>query len=159
VVDKKGRPVVTGLTKDDFAITEGKKPQRIFSFEAPATHLMNASTTNEVNKAPVTIFVLDQLNSDFEDFAFIRYSVRRYLETQPEQLDTPAEMMVISNDSLEMVQGFTRSKSDLLFALDHVPAILPYKKRASFLAERFGQSVTALQGLRCRIKAYPGAKM
>jgi hypothetical protein len=35
VVDKKGRPVVKGLTKDDFTITEDKKPQRIFSFEAP----------------------------------------------------------------------------------------------------------------------------
>ena len=30
VLDKKGQPVVTGLTKDDFKITEDKKPQRIF---------------------------------------------------------------------------------------------------------------------------------
>ena len=36
VLDKKGRPVVTGLTKDDFAIIENGKPQRIFSFDAPA---------------------------------------------------------------------------------------------------------------------------
>ena len=36
VLDKKGRPVVTGLTKDDFTIIENGKPQRIFSFEAPA---------------------------------------------------------------------------------------------------------------------------
>lgn len=28
VVDKKGRPVVSGLTKDDFTITEDIKPQR-----------------------------------------------------------------------------------------------------------------------------------
>ena len=34
VLDKKGRPVVKGLTKDDFLITEDKKPQRVFSFEA-----------------------------------------------------------------------------------------------------------------------------
>src|ERR1700751_911432 len=30
VLDKNGRPVVTGLRKDDFTITEDKKPQRIF---------------------------------------------------------------------------------------------------------------------------------
>jgi hypothetical protein len=29
VLDKKGQPVVTGLTKGDFTITEDKKPQRI----------------------------------------------------------------------------------------------------------------------------------
>ena len=33
--------------------------------------------------------------------------------------------MVIGNDSLDVVQGFTRNKQDLLFALDHLPAVLP----------------------------------
>src|SRR3984885_12756968 len=33
VLDKKGRPSVSGLTKDDFTITEDKRPQAIFSFE------------------------------------------------------------------------------------------------------------------------------
>jgi hypothetical protein len=93
VLDKKGRPVVTGLTKDDFTITEDKQPQRIFSFEAPETHVMgpNPEDSNPQGKAPVTIFVLDQLNSSFEDFAFIRYEVRRFLLTQPPQLASPAE--------------------------------------------------------------------
>src|SRR5215469_16557997 len=40
VLDKMGRPVATGLTKDDFTITEDNKPQPIFSFEAPETHVM-----------------------------------------------------------------------------------------------------------------------
>lgn len=31
VLDKKGRPVVSGLTQDDFTLTEDKQPQRIFS--------------------------------------------------------------------------------------------------------------------------------
>jgi VWFA-related protein len=75
VLDKKGRPVVKGLTKDDFTITDNKKPQRIFSFEAPETHVVDASATddNPAGKAPVTIIVLDLLNSKFEDFAYIRY--------------------------------------------------------------------------------------
>jgi hypothetical protein len=41
VVDKKGRPMVSGLTKDDFTITEDNKPQRIFSVEAPEAHTMS----------------------------------------------------------------------------------------------------------------------
>lgn len=35
VVDRKGQPVVSGLTKDDFTIMENGKPQRVFSFDAP----------------------------------------------------------------------------------------------------------------------------
>ena len=35
VVDRNGNPVVTGLTKKDFTITEDGKPQRIFSFDTP----------------------------------------------------------------------------------------------------------------------------
>jgi hypothetical protein len=52
---QKGRPVVTGLTKDDFILTGDKKPQRIFSFEAPETHSMdeNAGDDNPEGKAPV----------------------------------------------------------------------------------------------------------
>src|ERR1700685_2491063 len=82
VLDKKGHPVVTGLSKDDFTITEDKKPQRIFSFEAPDTHVMsaNAGDDNPDGKAPVTTIVLDLLNSSFEDFAFIRDEVRRFLD-------------------------------------------------------------------------------
>jgi VWFA-related protein len=161
VLDKKGHPVVSGLTKDDFTITEDKKPQRIFSFEAPETHVMDASAgeDNPPGKAPLTIFVLDLLNSSFEDFAYIRYEVRRFLQAQPAQLTSPAELMVIGNESLEMLQGYTRSKADLLYALDHLPAALPTKKMApSFFWERFGQSIDALQQIALQNQGVPGRK-
>jgi VWFA-related protein len=161
VLDKKGRPIVEGLTKDDFTITEDGKPQRIFSFEAPETHEMVASPGNDNpdGKAPVTIFVLDLLNSNFEDFAFIRYSVRKYLSAQPMQLNSPAELMVIGNQSLEMLQGYTRNREDLLYSLNHLPTALPYKKmNGSFYAERFGQSIDALQQIALQNKGVPGRK-
>ena len=147
VLDKKGHPVVKGLTKDDFTITDNKRPQRIFSFEAPDVHVVDANTRDDgrAGKAPVTIFVLDLLNSSFEDFGYIRFMVRRYLSEQPAQLSSPAELMVLGNKSLEMVQGYTRSKADLLYALDHVPAALPYKEMHGFLDEQFYQSIDALQ--------------
>jgi VWFA-related protein len=161
VLDKKGLPVVTGLDKEDFTITEDKKPQRIFSFEAPETHVADASAAenNPSGKAPVTVFVLDLLNSRFEDFAYIRYSVRKYLDAQPTHLTSPAELMVLGNKSLEMVQGYTRSKADLLSALNHIPAELPYKMmNGSFYAERFGQSIDALQQIALQNKGIPGRK-
>jgi hypothetical protein len=97
VLDKKGHPVVKGLTKDDFSITDNKKLQRIFSFEAPETHVDDANTTDDhpAGKAPLTIFVLALLNSKFEDFAYIRYMVHKYLAAQPAQMNSPAELMVL----------------------------------------------------------------
>jgi len=147
VLDRKGRPVVKGLTKDDFTITENKKQQRIFSFEAPESHVdINPAADNPAGKAPVTVLVLDLLNSRFEDFAYIRYQVRKYLAAQPLDLSSPAELMVLGNRSLEMVQSYTKNKADLLDALDHVPAALPYKLMSgSFWPERFVQSIDALQ--------------
>src|SRR5271170_5924083 len=161
VLDKKGHPVVSGLTKDDFTITEDKRPQPIFSFEAPQTHIVDAiaGDDNPEGKAPVTIFVLDLLNSSFEDFAFIRYSVRRYLAAEPPMLTAPAEMMVIGNESLELLQGPTRNKEDLLSALDHLPPAIPYKWASdTFIEERFDQSVDALQQIALQNKGVPGRK-
>ena len=90
VLDSKGRPVVKGLTKDDFTITERKKPQRIVSFEAPESHVdLNPADDNPSGQAPSTIFVLDLLNSRFTDFAYIRDQVRKYLAAQPDQLNSP----------------------------------------------------------------------
>jgi VWFA-related protein len=142
VVDTKGRPVVSGLTPDDFTITEDKRPQRIFSFEAPETHVIgpSAGDSNPEGKAPVTILVLDLLNSSFADFAYIRYEVKQFLKAQPPVLTSPTELMVIGNESLEMLQGYTRDRAELLYALDHLPAALPFKKTlAMFLWERFAQ--------------------
>ena len=161
VLDKNRHPVVSGLSKDDFTITEDRKPQRIFSFEAPQVHVIGPSVADENpdGKAPVTIFVLDQLNSSFENFAYIRYEVRQFLMAQPEKLASPAELMVIANQSLEMVQGFTRNRADLLYALNHLPAALPYKKmNPSFFWERFAQSMDALQQIALQNRGVPGRK-
>jgi len=161
VLDKKGHPVLKGLTKDDFTITEDKQAQTIFSFEAPETHAVGAEAgeDNPDGKAPVTIFVLDELNSTFADFGFIRHSMRDYLEAQPKQLRSPAELMVIGNQTLETLQGYTRSKDDLLYAFKHLPSAIPYKvMNASFAGERLGQSLDALQQIALQNRGIPGRK-
>ncbi len=161
VLDKKGHTIVSGLTKNDFHITEGKKPQRIFSFEAPEVHVMgaNSSADNPNGKAPVNILVLDLLDSTFNDFAYIRYEARRFLMRQPALLPAPAELMVLGNDSLEMLQGFTRNRDDLVHALDRLPAALPFEKMNSWFDwDRFSQSIDALQQISLENKGVPGRK-
>jgi VWFA-related protein len=158
VIDKKGRPVVKGLTKDDFSITDDKTPQRIFSFEPPETHVVDTTGDSHTENAPVTIFVLDLLNSSFEDFAYIRYMVQKYLADQPAELKSPAELLVLGNKSLEMVQGYTRSKADLLYALNHVPPAIPFKKVNGWIADRFYQSIDALDQIALQNKGVHGRK-
>src|SRR5665213_1909508 len=159
VLDAKGHPVTRGLTQDDFTITQDKQPQKIFSFEAPDEHVTgNASDDNPSGKAPVTIFVLDQLNSTFEQMAYIRYCVHKYLASEPSQLKAPAEVMVLGNESLEMVQGYTRSKQELLSAVDHLPAAIPYKLNPSFFSERFLQSINGLRQIALENTGVPGRK-
>jgi VWFA-related protein len=161
VLDQKGHPISTGLTKDDFLITEDKKPQSIFSFEGPELHVNGADTGDESanGQTPVTIFVADLLNSSFEDFGFIRYSIRKYLAAQGTQLTSPAELLVLGNKSLELLQGPTRSRDDLLFALDHLGPVIPYKWQSqTFDGERFEQSVVALQEIALQSKGVPGRK-
>jgi hypothetical protein len=85
--------------------------------------------------------------------------VRKYLTAQPTRLSSPAELMVLGNQSLEMVQGYTRSKEDLLYALDHVPAALPYKMmNGTFYPELFWQSIDALQQIALQNEGLPGRK-
>jgi VWFA-related protein len=160
VLDKKGRPVTKGLTKDDFIITDNKQPQPIVSFEAPDQHVdMSTASENPSGKAPATVLVLDLLNSKATDFSYIRYEVRKFLEAQPERLSSPTELLVLGNVSLEMPQAYTRSKADLLDALDHVPAAIPFKLiDGSFWPERFTQSVDALQQIAVQNRGIPGRK-
>jgi VWFA-related protein len=147
VLDKKGRPVVKGLTQNDFTITEGKKPQRIISFEVPEAHVMGAGAGNDnpEGKVPVAIFVLDLLNSSFADFAYIRYEVRQYLVALPPHLDFPAELMVLGNRRLEMQQGYTRNRDDLLYALDHLEPWEPYKLQNGGLVLYFINKLTYIE--------------
>jgi VWFA-related protein len=159
VVDKRGHPVVTGLTKDDFQITENRAPQRIFSFEAPDAHALSASGDNADGKAPVTILVLDQLNSSFQDFAYIRWEAKRYLQSQPKELRSPTELMVVGNQTLELVQSYTRDRDELVNALVHLPTALPYKMmNGAFWTERLGQSFDALVQIALQSEGVPGRK-
>jgi VWFA-related protein len=161
VLDKKGHPVISGLTKGDFTITEDKTPQTIFSFEPPEVHAPNAATDGENpgGKAPATILVLDQLNSRFEDFAYIRYEVQQFLKGQPARLSSPTELLIVGNKSLEMLQSYTRSKAELLDALGHALTALPYKEMSSsFASERFVQSLAALDEIALQNRGVPGRK-
>ena len=83
--------IVTDLKQQDFKIQEDGQPQRTTSFEEPGGHSLKSDATinstadldREAPETPVNLIVLDEINTRFEDMAFARYSLKKYLDAQP----------------------------------------------------------------------------
>ena len=178
VVDRKGQPVVSGLTKDDFTITENGKPQRIFSFDAPGPGAATSGAPQSVTGpaaasahvaqtgegGPATILVLDLMNTPSKDSAYARDSIHRYLAMQPEWLPSLTELMVLNNTALNLAQPYTHNRNELVHALNHVPPETPYKLGSmqfgsgAWLDQRLSQSIEALQQIALQNRGLPGRK-
>ena len=126
VTDKQGNPV-KGLTKDDFTVTEDKKPQNILSFEyvdsaetftppklppLPANTFVNLPTQPE--HGPLYILYYDMVNTDTDDqMAFHKNLLDFVDKAQP---GTRIAIFVNVN-GLHMIQGFTSDHTLLKAAL------------------------------------------
>jgi len=171
VTDKEGNPV-TNLTKDDFVVYEDKVPQRVVSFESPSAHTLPIGSDNtplnpddpkSFGQSPVTIFVLDELNTHFEDSSFAVRSVRRYLESQPAVLAQPTTLMVVSDNKFRVLQNLTRDRAALLKSLTdqsvHYAWKLEGDKSIGYGAvERLDQSLSALEQIAEAYARIPGRK-
>lgn len=175
VTDKKGN-LVTNLTKDDFTVYEDAQPQPIRTFEPPSAHLMPSSADGKprvvvssaadlpkIGNAPVTILVLDELNTAFADMSFARQSLQKYLLAQPEILNQPTALLVASNTKFQLLQDYTQKRGDVLAALKaHFPEY-PWKmanggKGGPNAVERIVQSLSSLLQIAEATRGTPGRK-
>ena len=159
VSDKKGHLIHRALTRDDFAVLEDGKPQTIRSFEPPSEHQMPPSDTAIVNSAadlkkigdaPVTILVLDELNSRFEDMSFSRQMMIKYLEAQPAVLKQPTVLMIAMNNTFQQVHDYTQNRYGLIDVVKkHMPEypwrMISSGKSGPGATERMAQVMAALQ--------------
>ena len=160
VLDKAGQPV-TDLTQADFTVYEAGQPQSIRNFEAFNQHQLPASAAQQgINStadlqrlapnAPVTVLVLDELNTAFEDTSFARTQIRKYLTSQPARLAQPTCLLVATDAGFEQVQDYTTDRQRLLDALQK---LRPYYPAALMRtggspegrAIRFAQTLASLQ--------------
>lgn len=126
VNDKNGQPV-RDLTRKDFVIYEDKVPQPIVSFEviepkpAMGRAPLQIHSTAELDRlepeAPVSIVVLDELTTRFEDQYFARYSLEKYLGKQGDTLDQPLMLIARNFHGAQVLLDYTTSKKDVLGAL------------------------------------------
>ncbi len=102
--DAKGN-LVTDLKREDFHVTEAKERQAILNFEPAGAHVLSPELTINSTadldrlapRAPVNIILLDEFNTRFEDMAFARYSLKKFLEKQPAKLSTTMAVGAIRN--------------------------------------------------------------
>jgi VWFA-related protein len=173
VTDRKGNLVHRDdLKPEDFQIYEDKVPQTIRSFEAPSKHRMPDSATAIVNSAedlkkigdaPVTLLVLDELNSRFEDMSFSRQMMLKYLLSQPAVLKEPTVLMIASNTTFQQIHDYTQDRDALIEAVKkHMPEF-PWRMEGSHnsgpaAVERMAQNLAALQQIAQATTGTPGRK-
>lgn len=127
VSNTKGEPV-PGLHSDDFQVVEDGKPQTISSFEEhkgraviqtklppmPPNIFTNFPTINAPDS--VNVLLLDWLNTQPHDQAFVHAQAVQYLKRVP----TGTRLAIFTvGTQLRMVHGFTDDLSELVSAFDN----------------------------------------
>lgn len=174
VTDKKGNLVQRDdLKKDDFTVLEDGRPQKVRSFETPNMHQMpdagekpiveSAADLKKIGDAPVTVLVLDELNSRFEDMSFGRYEMVKYLQSQPAVLKEPTVLLIASNTTFQQMHDYTQDRDALIKVVKkHMPEY-PWRmmnsgKGGPGAVERMAQVLAALQQIAQASTGTPGRK-
>ncbi|HEY7615817.1 MAG TPA: VWA domain-containing protein, partial [Terriglobales bacterium] len=93
VTDKQGNPV-SGLRREDFAVEENGKAQKIATFATPAESraaeavgelppgIYSNRPQYRTPPGPVTLLLLDAINTPFKDQAYARLQMLRFVQQQ-----------------------------------------------------------------------------
>lgn len=166
VVDSKGN-VVKGLTRDDFHVEETGEPQNILNFEEAGKYTpdpqASIESTTDLDRlaphAPVNIILLDEFNTRFEDMAFARYSLKKYLEKQPDKLTTPTMLIAVDLQHFTILRDYTQNKQELISALDHHFVAYPWQTHQyTWLNERYATAFITLRRVAQAVVGHPGHK-
>ena len=166
VLDAKGA-VVKDLKRDDFHVEEAGQPQTILNFEEAGAHTpgpeMTIDSTADLDRlaprAPVDIVLLDEFNTRFEDMAFARYSLKKYLEKQPAKLITPTMLIAVSLQKFAVLHDYTQNKEEIISALDHHFAVSPWQVPVGgWVSERYNTAFITLRSVAEAVMGHPGHK-
>ncbi len=124
VVDRNGKPV-TNLERSKFVVYEDKVQQTIKDFEAPTRHMMPSGSATKavvnsvadlpkIGSAPVNVLVFDELNTPFNQLAFARQQMEKYLKSLPEVLPVPTLFVAAGNTRMAVLHDYTQSRAELL---------------------------------------------
>ena len=128
VVDPKGKPV-DSLDRSAFTVQEDRVPKPIYSFDPPAAHRLppnievkSSADLRGIGNAPVSILVLDEVNTPWEQIEFARREMVRYIQQQPATLAQPTLLLAAGDSHFKVLCDYTQSGATLLEAIKtHFP--------------------------------------
>jgi VWFA-related protein len=166
VTDAKNN-VVKDLKREDFHVEEAGQPQTILNFEQAGEHTPDPQVTIDSTadldrlapRAPVNIILLDEFNTRFEDMAFARYSLKKYLERQPGKLDTPTMLIAVDLQHFTVLRDYTQNKDEILSALDHHFVAFPWQvHQSAWVSERYATAFITLRRVAEAVIGHRGHK-
>ncbi len=166
VIDSKGN-AVTDLDRTNFHVTEDDEPQDIRNFDPPGKYTIDPSATINSTadldriapRAPVNIVLLDEFNTRFEDMAFARYSLEKWLKKQPDKLATPTMLIAVSLQNFTVLHDYTQDKAAILSSLDHHFVGYPWQvHQGAWIAERYSTAFLSLRRVAEATIGHPGHK-
>ena len=181
ILDENGRIVTQNLTRDDFEVEEDKQPQTILSFESVTDH-RQADATHQPDRSRRIIFVLDELNFQYEPFFsnadnsaqdlsdenYERTQLLRFLELQPQSLPQPTEVLTLTHHGYRTLVPLTFDRDLILETVKHHNAglgspFLDYIEESGYggiadgtLSQRTMQAIWALA---LQQRSVPGRKL
>jgi len=109
VVDTKSGQPVPNLRQEDFTVLDNKTPR-------PITYFKIKSTADE----PVSVIILiDAVNSPFQTVAWSRQEVEKYLKTNEGQLPFATSIAVLTDQGVQIDNGFSTDGNALSDGLEH----------------------------------------
>jgi len=170
VLDRAGNPV-SNLDASQFTVFEDGAPQTLKHFETSILTSADSAKHPPVNgtadlakigNAPVDILVFDELNSRFEDMAYARAEMEKYLKRLPEVLPVPTQLVAAGDSRFVVLHDYTQNREDLLKALDaHLPQY-PWQMMRNAgdygALERMAQTLGILGQIADASKGTPGRK-
>ena len=166
VTDSKGN-VVNDLQQQDFHVEEAGGVQDIQTFEQAGAHTpdpqISIDSTADLDRlaprAPVNIILLDEFNTRFEDMAFARYSLKKYLEKQPAKLTAPTILIAVNLQKFTVLHDYTQSKDEILSALEsHLVAYPWQQQQGAWVGERYATAFITLRRVAEAVLGHPGHK-
>jgi len=166
VTDAKGN-VVSDLKQQDFHVEEAGGVQDIQTFEQAGEHTpdpqISIGSTADLDRlaprAPVNIILLDEFNTRFEDMAFARYSLKKYLEKQPAKLTAPTILIAVNLEKFTVLHDYTQSKDEILIALEsHLVAYPWQQEQGAWVGERYATAFITLRRVAEAVMGHPGHK-
>jgi VWFA-related protein len=156
------------LTREDFQITENGVPQVIDGFEPPSAHALPSVETairstgdleSRAPQAPVNVIVLDELNTSFQDMAFARYALKKYLNAQVQGPPAPTMLLAVSFNKFTVLQDYTQDRNAILASLDHHLSSYPWNlQRGEGKIRTLTLSLGALEQIAQATAGHPGRK-